>query len=73
MNEKCSANHRIPFDQIDSFVVEDLIKAKVLELKDEIEEITDSADKQKKIELALNDIESYWSVKEFSFGNWGKR
>lgn len=50
-----------------------MIKAKVLELKDEIEEITDSADKQKKIELALNDIEVYWNVREFSFGNWGKR
>lgn len=73
LNEKCSHNHRIPYDQMDSFTVEDLIRAKVLELVDDIEEIGDSADKQKKIESALNEIQSYWDVRDFAFGNWGKR
>lgn len=58
---------------MDSFTVEDLIRAKVLELVDDIEEIGDSADKQKKIESALNEIQSFWDVRDFSFGNWGKR
>ena len=73
LNEKCAHIHRIPYDLLDSFTVQDLIKGKILELKDEIEEIGESADKQKKIETVLNEIQGDWDVRQFSFGNWGKR
>lgn len=52
LNEK--TEHRIPFDQPEIFIIEDLTRAKVLDLIEDIEEIGESADKQKKIEIALN-------------------
>ena len=73
LNEKVQHNHRIPFDNNEVFIVEDLTKAKVLEVLEEIDEIGESAEKQKKIELTLKEIEGVWDTKEFEFGNWGKR
>ena len=37
LNEQ--TEHRIPYDQLEIFVIEDLTKAKVLDLIEEIEEI----------------------------------
>ena len=71
MNEK--TEYRIPYDQPDTFIIEDLTKGKVLDLIEDIEEIGESADKQKKIEIALGEIEEFWDNKEFEFANWGKR
>ena len=51
LNEQTT--HRIPYDQPEVFIIEDLTKAKVLELQEEIDELGESAEKQKKIELAL--------------------
>jgi dynein heavy chain len=73
LNEKAGHYHRIPYDNNEVFIVEDLTKAKVLDLIEEIEEIGESAEKQKKIELTLKEIEGYWDTREFEFGNWGKR
>jgi dynein heavy chain len=36
LNEKCGATHRIPYDQPEIFIVEDLVKAKILELVEEV-------------------------------------
>jgi len=74
LNEKVAANHhRIPYDNYEVFVVEDLTKAKVLEYQEDIDEIGESAEKQKKIELTLKEIEGFWDTREFDFGPWGKR
>lgn len=71
LNEKTT--HRIPYDQPEIFIIEDLTKAKVLDLIEDIEEIGESAEKQKKIEISLGEINEFWSAKEFEFGPWGKR
>lgn len=42
-------------------MIEDLIKAKVLDLLEDIEEIGESAEKQKKIKIALGEIEEWWA------------
>lgn len=73
LNEKVQHNHRIPYDNNEVFIVEDLTKAKVLEAQEEIDEIGESAEKQKKIELTLKEIVGVWDTREFEFGNWGKR
>jgi hypothetical protein len=39
------------------------VKAKVLDLIEDVEEIGESAEKQKKIEIALVEINEYWSSK----------
>lgn len=45
----------------------------MLELQEDIEEIGESAEKQKKIENALGEIDEWWSEREFEFVHWGKR
>ena len=51
LNDK--TEHRIPYDQPEIFIIEDLTKAKVLDLAEDIDEIGESAEKQRKIEIAL--------------------
>lgn len=63
LNDKCV--HRIPYDQLELFIIEDLTKAKVLDLLEDIDEIGESAEKQKKIEIALAEINEFWTSKEF--------
>lgn len=65
--------HRIPFDQHELFIIEDLTKAKILDLIEDVEEIGESAEKQKKIEIALAEIDQFWESREFDFAPWGKR
>jgi len=36
-------------------------------------DITESADKQLKIESQLQEIQEYWDKAEFTFSVWGKR
>lgn len=45
----------------------------MLDLIEDIEEIGESAEKQKKIEISLGEINEFWTAKEFEFGPWGKR
>lgn len=45
----------------------------MLDLLEDIEEIGESAEKQKKIELALQEIDEWWVEREFEFVPWGKR
>jgi hypothetical protein len=54
----------IPYDQ-ESFSLNQLLKANLLNFKDEVEDIADSADKQLKLEDQLNnDIIAHWETAE---------
>lgn len=53
--------------------IEDLLSCNLLEHEEDVADITDSADKQKKIENNLREIDEYWAISEFDFGTKGKR
>ncbi|KAH9103464.1 hypothetical protein AeMF1_002875 [Aphanomyces euteiches] len=55
------------------FKLQALMDANIVAYKAEIEEITDGADKQLKIEIALGEIEEHWSMEEFQFNDWKNR
>ncbi|RHY37518.1 hypothetical protein DYB25_000117 [Aphanomyces astaci] len=55
------------------FKLQALMDANIVAFKVEIEEITDGADKQLKIEIALAEIEQHWSTEEFQFNDWKNR
>ncbi|CCI47848.1 unnamed protein product [Albugo candida] len=55
------------------FKLQALIDAKIVEHKAEIEEITDGADKQLKIELQLHEITTHWELEDFQFSDWKAR
>ncbi|KAL7522596.1 hypothetical protein ACHAWX_007291 [Stephanocyclus meneghinianus] len=50
-----------------------LLEADLVSVKEEIEEITDGADKQLKIEHQLGEIKTQWKTKEFMFTEWKDR
>jgi len=55
----------------ETFTLEQLLKAPLLQFKDDIEDITDSADKQLKLERSLNeDIIDYWEEAELEIKMW---
>lgn len=45
----------------------------MLDFTEDIEEIADSADKQRKIRNTINEMKTRWDSSEFVFANWGKR
>jgi len=53
--------------------MEDLMKAKILDNKEEIEDICDSADKQVAIKKKLDELGAYWDYVEFTFAKWKQR
>lgn len=54
----------IPYDD-EGFTLAQLLQAPLLQFKDDIEDITDSADKQLKLERTLNEeITAYWDTAE---------
>jgi len=55
------------------FKLQSLIEANLVSVSEEIEEITDGADKQLKIEQQLIEIKALWQDKEFSFQEWKER
>jgi dynein heavy chain len=55
------------------FKLQDLLDADIVKFKDDIEEVTEGADKQLKIEDNLNEIDGIWSKAEFSFQMWKDR
>jgi dynein heavy chain len=55
------------------FRLQSLLDINMVAKKDEIEEVTDGADKQLKIEKGLEDIEARWSTAIFSFREWKGR
>jgi len=55
---------QIPYDD-EGFTLAQLLEAPLLQFKDDIEDITDSADKQLKLERTLNEeITAYWDTAE---------
>jgi dynein heavy chain len=55
------------------FKLQSLIDINLVAKKDEIEEVTDGADKQLKIERGLIDIEERWTTARFLFREWKGR
>jgi len=58
---------------LETLVLGSLIEADLLHVKDEILDITDSADKQVLIEKKLFEIESVWKTNMLDFGTWKSR
>ena len=66
--EMCKTD--IPFES-EEFTLAQLLEAPLLQFKDDIEDITDSADKQFKLEKALNEeITAFWEEAEFDIRNF---
>ena len=55
------------------FKLQTLLDANIIAYKDDIEEITDGADKQLKIEIGLTEITDRWDLEEFQFQDWKGR
>jgi dynein heavy chain len=55
------------------FKLESLIAANLVPVREEIEEITDGADKQLKIEEQLRELKAQWETQEFAFQDWKDR
>ena len=55
------------------FKLQALMDANIVSSKAEIEEITDGADKQLKIEVQLAEIAARWETEEFQFADWKGR
>ncbi|KAJ0399007.1 hypothetical protein P43SY_008327 [Pythium insidiosum] len=55
------------------FKLQTLMDAHIVHHKAEIEEITDGADKQLKIEIQLGEIAARWETEEFQFADWKGR
>ena len=63
------------FDVINNpeFKLQSLIESKLVEMQEEVEEVTDGADKQLKIERGLEEIRDKWANQEFEFQEWKGR
>jgi dynein heavy chain len=60
----------IPYES-ETFTLQQLFKCPLLQFREEIEEITESADKQLKLEKTLNEeIIEYWSTAELQIKHW---
>lgn len=61
----------IPYDPPEQFILSQLLEAPLLQFKEDIEDITDSADKQMKLKKQLDeDISAYWEKAELEIKNW---
>lgn len=61
------------YENPDQMTIDDLLTANLLNFIEDVTDITDSADKQLKIENQMREIKEYWSIADFSFNPWGKR
>ena len=52
------------------FKLQSLLEADLVSVREQIEEVTDGADKQLNIEHQLGEIKSHWKTKEFMFTEW---
>lgn len=60
----------IPYNS-ETFTLSQLLKANLLAFKDEVEDIADSADKQLKLEVQLNeDVSRFWEDAELQINTW---
>lgn len=61
------------FEKFHELKLKSVIEADLLAYREDIEEITDGADKQLGIENKLREIEQIWDVQSFEFGTWKER
>lgn len=66
-------NTKLNYENPEQFYIEDIMAAKLLNFREDVEDITESADKQLKIEAGLAEINSVWGDMVFEFSTWGKR
>jgi dynein heavy chain len=60
----------VPYDS-EQFILSQLLAAPLLQFKEDIEDITDSADKQLKLEKQLNEeISAFWEKAELEIKTW---
>jgi hypothetical protein len=63
--------HTIPYQTPEQFTLSDIFEADLLKIREEIEDIADSALKQAKIEKQLtNDIDAYWAECELEIKSY---
>eukprot|EP00935_MAST-01C_sp_MAST-1C-sp1_P000949 g949.t1 len=55
------------------FKLQTLLDADMVRHREDIEEVTDGADKQLKIEAQIKEITEHWDVQEFQFMDWKDR
>ena len=63
---------QFPF-QSEAFALASILDSNILEFKEEVEEITEGADKQLQIETKLADIKEMWGRRNFDFSMWKSR
>ncbi|KAL4479549.1 hypothetical protein ABPG72_018535, partial [Tetrahymena utriculariae] len=64
---------KLNYENPEQFKIEDLVGAKLLDFREDIEDIIVSADKELKIRSGLDEINQYWSDVQFQFNIWAKR
>ena len=64
--------HKLPVTDA-AFTLSDLLKAPLVENKDGVEEVCESADKQLNIEIKLKEIGDRWDTQRFIFSEWKGR
>ncbi|KAL4128830.1 hypothetical protein PRIC2_007810 [Phytophthora ramorum] len=69
---KACNGQRLPYDS-DSFKFQDVLDAKLLTWKEDVEYICESAQKQLQIEHKLRDLTDRWSGTTFEFSEWRQR
>jgi dynein heavy chain, axonemal len=58
---------KIPYDQ-ETFVMKNILEANLLSIKDEVDDITDNAGKQERLEKGLREIDEFWDKRELMIG-----
>ncbi|OWZ14140.1 Dynein heavy chain, partial [Phytophthora megakarya] len=69
---KACNDQRLPYDS-DSFKFQDVLDAKILTWKEDVEYICESAQKQLQIEHKLRDLTDRWAGTTFEFSEWRQR
>lgn len=61
------SGYKIPYDQ-ESFVMKNILEANLLTIRDEVEDISDQAEKQERLERGLREIDSCWALRDLDIG-----
>lgn len=69
----CKADIEVTDEFPGSLPLSEILKIEMVARKDEVEEITDGADKQQKIEKELKEVTAKWAEQVFSFQEWKTR
>lgn len=67
-----ASNTFLPYNE-EHFALHDIMKSSVISIKDEVEEICESADKQLQIEKKMYDLKEHWTLSSFEFTIWKNR